>query len=297
MPIVSVVIPTYNRRALLMEAVDSVRAQTFADWELLVADDGSTDGCADALEALRDPRIRVLRLPHAGRAAAARNAGVRSARGEWVAFLDSDDLWEPQKLAVQLDLTRAAGARWSYTRHTLMDPARRPVPFRAGGSAAVSGRILRELLASEVGALITTMMVSRRLLEEVGGFDESLPLRDDLDLELRLAACEPVLAVDQVLTRVREHSGRITSSADSPHEATFRVYERFLQRERDPALRRVAMEQCARLLVDGAVYQAAHRRTGAALRLLRRSLAYDPPPVRWLRAAASVTLRSLGLRR
>jgi glycosyltransferase involved in cell wall biosynthesis len=111
MPTISVVIPTYDRRALLMEAVESVRAQTFAGWELLVADDGSTDGSADAVEALHDPRIRVLRLPHAGQAAAARNAGVRAARGEWVAFLDSDDVWAPHKLAVQLDLTRAAGAR------------------------------------------------------------------------------------------------------------------------------------------------------------------------------------------
>jgi glycosyltransferase involved in cell wall biosynthesis len=296
MPTVSVIIPTYNRRPLLMEAVESVRAQTFTDWELVVVDDGSTDGSADAVEALHDPRIRVLRLPHAGRAAVVRNAGVRAARGEWVAFLDSDDLWEPHKLAVQLDLTRVAGARWSYTRLALMDAAGLPVPFHAGGPGVRSGRILRELLMSEVGASLSVLMVSRALLEEVGGFDEELRLRDDLDLALRLAAREPILAIDETLTRVREHSGRMTSAADGPHEATFRVYERFLRRERDPALRRIAMEQSALLLVDGAVHEAAHGRPGRAFGLLRRSLAYDPPPARWGRAAASVTLRTLGLR-
>lgn len=297
MPIVSVVIPTYDRRALLLQAVESVRAQTFAAWELIVADDGSTDGSAEAVEALHDPRIRVLRLPRAGRAAVARNAGVRAARGEWVALLDSDDVWEPHKLAVQLDSMRAAGARWSYTDLVLVDDHGRPVAFRAGGFVARSGMILRDLLASEAGATTSTLMVQRALLEEAGGFDEELPLRDDLDLVLRLAARAPVLAVEQPLTRLREHTGRISTAAASPHEATFRVYERFLHRERDPALRRIAMEQCARLLVDGAAYAAAHGRTRRALGLLRRSLRYDPPPSRWLRAAATVTLRALGLRR
>ena len=167
MPAVSVVLPTFNRRALLLEAAESVRAQTFTDWELVVADDGSTDGSAEAVEALGDPRIRVLRLPRVGRAAVARNAGVRAARGEWIAFLDSDDAWEPRKLAVQVDAMRAAGVRWSYTDLVLVDDARRPVPFRAGGFRPCSGHILRELLTSEAGATMSTLMVSRALLEEV----------------------------------------------------------------------------------------------------------------------------------
>lgn len=297
MPAVSVVIPSHDRRPLLLQAVESVRAQTFGDWELIVADDGSTDGSPEAVEALHDARIRVLRQPHAGRAAVARNTGVRAARGEWVAFLDSDDVWEPHKLAAQLDLARAAGVRWSYTGLVLVDDGGRPVPFRAGGFVARSGMILRDLLVSEAGATMSTLMVQRALLEEVGGLDESLPLRDDLDLVLRLAAREPVLAVDQPLTRLREHAGRTTAAAASPHEATVRVYDRFLQREGDPALRRAAREQCARLLADGAVHAATRGSTLRALRMLIRSLRYAPPPARWFRAAASVTLRALGLRR
>lgn len=296
MPAVSIVIPTHDRLALLMEAVDSVRTQTLDDWELIVADDGSADGSAEAVEALEDARIRVLRLPRTGNVAAVRNAGIAAARGEWVAFLDSDDVWMPGKLAVQLAAAQAAGVRWSYTSLALMDDARRPVPFRAGGFRPRSGRILPALLTMEAGATLSTLMVSRALLDEAGGFDETLAWRADLDLALRLAAREPVLAVDEVLTRMRDHAGRATASADSPHEHTLRVYARFLARERDPALRRLAFDQCARLLTDGAAYAAAHGRTRHALRLLRRSLSYDPPPTRWLRAAASVALRGLGIR-
>ena len=297
MPAVSVVIPTYNRLPLLMEAVASVRAQSFADWELIVADDGSTDGSAEAVEALGDDRIRVLRLPHTGIVAAVRNAGAAASRAAWLAFLDSDDVWVPRKLDVQLAASRAAaGVRWSYAGAEMMDHAGRPAPFRAGGSRPVSGRIVREVLTLEATVFIGTLMVSRALFDEVGGFDESLRWRADHDLALRLAERAEAVAVPETLARVREHPARSTASADSPHEQSLRVYERFLERERDPALRRVAFAQCARLLVDGAAYEAAHGRTRRAVGMLRRSLAYDPPPARWARAAASITLRTLRLR-
>ncbi|HEX6909860.1 MAG TPA: glycosyltransferase [Longimicrobium sp.] len=296
MPAVSAVIPTYNRLPLLMEAVASVRAQTFADWELVVADDGSTDGSAEAVEALGDPRIRVLRLPHAGYAAAGRNAGLAAARGEWVAFLDSDDRWEPHKLAVQLHLARRAGVRWSYTDVRLVDEQGRTIPLRAGRFRPLSGMILRELLENRTAATHPTLLVQRALLDEVGRFDASAG-RDDYDLVLRLAARAPALAVDQALTVVREHGGRTTRGMASPHEVSLRPYERFLERERDPALRRVAWARMARLLVDGAVYESALGRHGRAAGMLRRSLRYDPPPAAWMRAAASVAARALGLRR
>jgi len=296
MPLVSVVIPTFERRPLLLQAAESVRLQTMGDWELLVADDGSTDGSAEALEALEDPRIRVLRLAHSGRPSVARNAGARAAGGRWIAFLDSDDVWLPRKLEAQLAAQDAAGVRWSYTGLELMDDAGRPVPFRAGGFVSRSGRVLRELLTNEAGATMSTLMVERALLDEVGGLDEGLHRRDDLDLVLRLAAREPVVAVDETLALLREHAGRSTAGTDGPHELTLRVYERFLARERDPALRRAAFEQCARLMVEGARYEAARGRYRRAAGMLRHCLRYDPPPAPWLGAAARIALRRLGIR-
>ena len=297
MPAVAAVIPTYNRLPLLMQAVESVRAQTFGDWELIVADDGSTDGSAEAVEALGDPRIRVLRLPRTGNAGAVRNAGVAASGGEWLVFLDSDDVWLPQRLELQLAAVRAANVQWSYAGAELMDSAGRPLPLRAGTYRAISGRIVREVLTTEAAVSIGTLMVSRALFDAVGGFDGALPRRADHDLALRLAERAEALALPETLARVREHPARMTASTESPHEHTLRVYERFLERERDPALRRVAFDRMAELLVDGAVFEAAAGRPRRAAGMLRRSLRYDPPPARWLRAAASVTARALGLRR
>lgn len=288
MPAVSVVIPTWNRLPLLLQAVDSVRAQTFADWELIVADDGSTDGSAEAVEALGDPRIRALRLPHGADEGRARNAGVAASSGEWVAFLDSDDLWMPHKLEVQFAASRAAGVRWSYAGAEMMDDNGRPVPFRAGSSRPVSGRIVREVLTFEATVFIGTLMVERALFDEAGGFGEGLAGRADHDLALRLAERAEALAVAEPLVRVREHPGRMTKETESPHAKSARVYERFVRRNRDPALRRVAQEQLARLLLDGAVHEAEGGRSGRALRLLLRSLRYDPPRADWTRAASAV---------
>jgi glycosyltransferase involved in cell wall biosynthesis len=279
MPLVTAVIPTYNRLPLLMEAVASVRAQTLGDWELVVVDDGSADGSAEAVEALGDARIRVLRLPPTGNVAALRNAGVRAGSGDWVAFLDSDDVWEPRKLQAQLGALHAAGARWSYTDLRMMDDAGEPIPMHAGEFRPLSGSIVRELLTEQTTIAISTVMVSRELLDQVGGFHEAQPLREDMDLELRLAERAPTVAVDEPLTRMREHAGRTTASEASPHELSCAAYERFLARERDPALRCLACERLARLLSDGAAYEAAHGRPDRAAAMLRRAQRYVPPPV------------------
>ena len=99
-PLVSVIIPTYNRAALVAEALASVKAQTFRDFEIVVVDDGGTDGTWEALSAGQE--IRVLRHPRRRGVSAARNTGINAARGQWLAFLDSDDLWLPDKLARQM---------------------------------------------------------------------------------------------------------------------------------------------------------------------------------------------------
>ncbi|HSJ14148.1 MAG TPA: glycosyltransferase [Longimicrobiales bacterium] len=290
------IIPAWNRRVLLLEAVDSVRAQTFRDWELVVVDDGSTDGSAAAVEALADARIRVLRRPHDGNVAVLRNAGATAARGDWLAFLDSDDLWEPRKLELQRSATFAAGARWSCTGYQLMDDQRRPIPFRAGGSQVRSGRILRALLAMEVNVSICTVLVERALFDELGGFGVAAG-REDFDLLLRLAARAPVVAVAEPLVRAREHPARTTGALSSPHAASLLVFERFLARERDPELRRLAHAHSARLLLDGSRYEAGRGRTGAAGRMLLRSLRHRARPLEWLRALASLTVRVARLRR
>ena len=117
-PPVSVVIPAYNREATIVAAIDSVLGQSFGDFELLVVDDGSRDGTLAAARSVADPRVRVIAAEQNGGAAAARNLGATQARGDWIAFQDSDDEWLPRKLEKQMARLHAA------------DPAIGPAPAR-----------------------------------------------------------------------------------------------------------------------------------------------------------------------
>lgn len=114
-PFVSVIMPAYNCRATLAESIQSVRNQTFSAWELLIVDDCSPEPVRDILDAFADARIRYIRLEQNRGVAAARNAGIKNARGRFLAFLDSDDLWQPEKLKKQLDFMQNNGYAFTYT--------------------------------------------------------------------------------------------------------------------------------------------------------------------------------------
>lgn len=118
-PKVSIVVPNYNGEAWLRETIESVRAQTFPDWEMIVVDDGSTDASAAVVceHGARDPRVRLLALDrNYGRPSIPRNFGVEAARGDYIAFLDADDLWHPQKLEIQLGTLARTGTRFISSR-------------------------------------------------------------------------------------------------------------------------------------------------------------------------------------
>src|SRR6185369_2583344 len=146
MPAVSVVVATYNQAHWLGETIESVRAQTFADWELIVADDGSTDATAAVVARFaEDPRIRYLPAAHAERAAA-RNRGIAASSGELVAFLDADDAWHPEKLARQVvRLADAPEAAVCYAVARFVDGAGCPLPVRKP-QRALSGRVFTRLV-------------------------------------------------------------------------------------------------------------------------------------------------------
>ena len=183
MPRVSVIIPTYNRAAMVQEAVASVLAQSYRDFELLVVDDASTDGTLKTLAAFAG-KIRVLSRPSRGGVSAARNTGIAAAQGEWLAFLDSDDLWLPGKLARQMAFMEAnPSLLLSQTEETWVRRGVRvnpPLTHRKEG-----GRIfLRSLERCLVSP--SAVVLHRQLFEAHGGFDEDLPAAEDYDLWLRL---------------------------------------------------------------------------------------------------------------
>jgi len=187
-PLVSVILPTYNRSLMLARAIDSVLGQTCADFELIVVDDGSTDSTA----AIRDlytqePRIRWLRQPHRG-CSAARNAGICAASGRYLAFQDSDDEWLPVKLAVTVNVLAHAALDVGvvYSDMWRVEVDRRiyfPAPDIRRGLLidAETGDYQAYLLG------IQSALLRRQDLEVVGGFDERLPRFTDLDLFIRLS--------------------------------------------------------------------------------------------------------------
>jgi glycosyltransferase involved in cell wall biosynthesis len=187
MPAISVVIPTRNRAALLGRAIASVLDQTFRDFEIIVADDGSTDSTAQRVQSLPERRIRYCAHPAARGEAAAANLGIARASGEYIAFLHDDDVWRPAKLEQQVGLFKAVSSRVAaiYTGFHSVDE-------RTGATLATivpskRGDIFDALRGRNCIGVPSTVMVRRTCLEAVGHFDESIAAGADYDLWIRLA--------------------------------------------------------------------------------------------------------------
>lgn len=194
MPSVSVIIPTYNRCDFVREAMASVLAQTFQDFELIVVDDGSTDGTADVVREF--PRIRYLSQENRG-VSAARNVGVAVSRGELIAFLDSDDLWQPQKLATQVAFfATRPDAHICQTEEVWVRNGVRVNPRNKHRkpSGDIFAASLHLCLVSP-----SAVMMRRELFDHMGGFDEELPACEDYDLWLRISAHNLVYLIDEAL--------------------------------------------------------------------------------------------------
>jgi glycosyltransferase involved in cell wall biosynthesis len=207
-PAVSIVVAAHNQAAWLDQTIASVRRQQWEDWELVVVDDGSTDGTAEVVARhADDQRVRCLRQSRQERAAA-RNRGIAESAGSMIAFLDADDLWRPEKLARQLAvLEREPAAAFCYTLARFVDARGNPLPLRKPPHA-LGGRIFAELMRAN-RIILSSTLVRRAVLDEAGGFDATLPALgcEDWDLWLRLARRHPVAVVDEELTLYRQHAG------------------------------------------------------------------------------------------
>lgn len=199
---VSVVIPTHDRPRLALEAVRSALGQTRPPQEVIVVDDGSHPPASGLLERELSEldHVRLLRNDEALGGSAARNRGWRAAGQPWVAFLDDDDTWLPEKLEVQLAFLETEGADYGWTAYRVVE--RETLELRDELHPGPGG-LSRVLARSERSCC--TLMVRRRVLEQVGGFDRSLPRNQDWDLFLRLARRGNGAYLDRVLTVVRHH--------------------------------------------------------------------------------------------
>jgi glycosyltransferase involved in cell wall biosynthesis len=185
---VSVILPTYNRAQFIERAIDSVFAQTYQDFELIIVDDGSTDHTPDIVRSYSDDRIRYLNLVRNKGAAAARNAGIRHAKGIFLAFQDSDDEWLPDKLRKQVDVMNTDPQLcvvYGDMERILASGETQPFP----APDVQYGRILDPLTGfyqvHNIG--IQSALIRRTLLDLDPPFDERLPMLEDMELFLRLA--------------------------------------------------------------------------------------------------------------
>ncbi len=284
-PAVSIVLPTHERPQFLAATIASIYAQTCTDHELIIADDGSGEETRALLRRLA-PRAQLLLLEHRGNPGAASNAALRAARGRYVAFIDSDDLWKSDKLAWQLaELARDARCRWCYTAFERIDEHDRVLAAEATRVFIPCRGDIACALADGRASLRTPGVIAERsLLEEAGGFDETLRSCEDYDLWMRLAVLSPVALVDAPVVRVRLNDA--SHSNHSPQlfqdrEASLRKFATC----RDARLRAAIRNARARNSLQAAARLRAKAGRAAALRHLGNAMSFAwRTPSWWPRA-------------
>jgi GT2 family glycosyltransferase len=268
--------PARDRERYVGEAIDSGLRQTFADFELIVIDDGSTDRTRAVVDGVADARVRCISQPPLG-ISAAMNRGLAEARGNYVARLDSDDVWLPDLLAMQvavLDARPDIGVASARAQGMRADGT--PTGDIWGMAPRYPADSLRSLVDGDFTCNITSV-ARRACIERAGGYDEALPTNEDWDLWLRVARHCAFAFTDRVLARFRWHAGNITGPASPLFRRTLDERAAVLDKLfRDPTL------PPAVLALRAAAYRNVHvavgmrwlsvRDYGAALRAFRRAL-------------------------
>lgn len=266
-PAVSVIIPTYNRASYVLQAIESVRRQTFSDYEIIVVDDGGFDATRKLLVQYAGERFLYLRADHNVGLAAARNLGIRAARGKFIAFLDDDDLWHPEKLFRQIEtFERTPDAALLHSGYRVIGPdgSARDVQPKA------RGRAYRQLLAwNSIAA--SSVIIRTDIAPEIF-FDERLSGCADWDLWLRIARCHHIDYCAEPLVFYRLHSENMHKNTAVMEQDTFRILEKnapFLTQTEYSRLRSSHAVRIAKAYYDAGVQQES-------IRLLGQALVWDP---------------------
>jgi glycosyltransferase involved in cell wall biosynthesis len=224
MPLISVIIPVYNGEKTIRETIESVLNQSFSDFELIVINDGSQDSTLDVLGSIQDPRLKVFSYPNSG-VSASRNRGFSHTVGEFIAFLDADDLWTPDKLEAQLKaLQENPDAAVAYSWTDFIDETGQ---FLGHGShRTVNGDVYAELLLFDFLDNGSNPLIRRQALTEVGNFDKEVAGAEDWDMWFRLAAHYHFVAVPSPQILYRVYTTSMSSNTSKMEAASLRVLER-----------------------------------------------------------------------
>lgn len=227
MPKVSVVIPAYNAMTYLPQTLDSVLRQTFTDFEVLIINDGSKDNIIQWVSEITDPRVKLISQENQG-LPGARNTGIAHAQGEYIAFLDADDLWESTKLEKQIQCFEEhpeAGVVYTWT--LLVDEYGKPTG-RIFASQA-EGNVWRQLLETDVISNGSSAMIRKDCFDIVGVFDRTLTSAEDLDMWLRIAVHYPFAVVKEPLTLYRQYSNSMSKNRQRMFQNLRTVVEKAFQ--------------------------------------------------------------------
>lgn len=277
MPLISIIIPVYNGEKTIRETVQSALNQSFTDFELIVINDGSQDATLDIVSSFSDARVKVFSFTNGG-LPVSRNRGISLANGEYISFLDADDLWTPDKLEKQLTVLKTnpqAGVAYSWT--DCIDESGQFL--RQSAYATVRGDVQANLLLANFISSGSNVLVRKQALMDIGGFDETLSNCQDWDLWLRLSTryeFEPV-KTPQVLYRISPHS--MSRNVLGLEASMQRIVERSFAQA--PAnlqhLKPYSLGNCYKYLSFKALQGAQTRpQSFLALRYLWNAVRYDP---------------------
>jgi glycosyltransferase involved in cell wall biosynthesis len=300
MPHVTVVIPAFNAETHIGATLSSIANQTFSDFEVIVVDDGSTDGTITEAERYADRMsLRVISQRNAG-PSAARNKGVRAARGRYCAFLDADDLMLPRRLAVQAEsLDAQPDLGLVHSDLMTFDSSGTIHTTRRVFSNPCSGMILDRLLLDNFITTSTVMAPKHRLIE-AGLFDEKLRLSEDFDLWLRIAERWAIGYIEEPLVRYRRRHGSLSDDKLVTGMAALEVVEHFWRSHENyaasnPRIRRKSIAHHLSIAATAALNQTKLLR---ALGFLARSVCFDPFSIAtWKQVAKAALLPLLGTER
>lgn len=291
MPIVSVIMNIRNGASTLREAVDSVLAQTFTDWELIVWDDRSTDASAHVVAQYSDPRIRYFLSPEDTSLGKARDHAIREARGNWLAFLDQDDLWTPGKLEMQMALAgEPTGIIYGRTVRFYPGGRERDYDHAHEFTPLPEGDIFTQLFTKGCFIAMSSAVFHRSAVEEIGGIPEDVAIIPDYYLYAAVAHRHPVRAVQEVVCHYRMHDANMSGlTAIAMHQEALQLVDRWstsldpqtvarcrkrhstaiaLEEMRTPS---TAIHGVVRLLRDGSLTSQLKRPFLFALRVVRRT--------------------------
>lgn len=245
-PLVSVVIPAHNAAATVRETISSVLRQTFDHFELIVINDGSTDATEQIVADITDSRVQCFSFANAG-PSAARNRGMERSTGEFIAFLDADDLWLPGKIAAQVEaLQKNPDAALAFSWSDSIDES--GSFLKKGNYVRPEDPVYEQLIAWNFLDNGSTPMVRRGALQEVGFFDETLRLGEDWDMWLRLAFRYPIVCVPEVHVLYRVRKSSASSNVKPLAEGTLEVLRRALDRL-PPGAKRNRLERTAKAIL------------------------------------------------